>query len=64
MEIRSMMLEFLGSFRRMQEKSRQSRLISLKVPEALLAAFRRRCDLEGMKYQTRIKKLMREWLNE
>ena len=55
-------LEFLESFRRMGEKPERTKLISLKVPEPLLTAFRQRCELEGVKYQTRIKMLMREWL--
>ncbi|HUD70354.1 MAG TPA: hypothetical protein VMQ62_00200 [Dongiaceae bacterium] len=56
--------EFLESFRRLQASGRtRSRLISLKIPEALLQAFRRRCDLEGVRYQTQIKRLMGEWLD-
>ena len=39
-----------------------SRLISMKVPEPLLAGFKLRCKLEGSRYQTKIKELMREWL--
>ncbi|MDX8381898.1 MAG: hypothetical protein R8M14_07290 [Ghiorsea sp.] len=55
-------LEFLESFRRMQEKPVQSKLISIKVPEALLNTFKQRCNLEGLKYQTKIKTLMKDWL--
>ena len=55
-------LEFLESFRRMQEKPVQSKLISLKVPEPLLNTFKQRCNLEGLKYQTKIKSLMQDWL--
>jgi len=55
-------LEFLESFRRMQEKPVQSKLISIKVPEALLNTFKQRCNLEGLKYQTKIKSLMKDWL--
>jgi len=50
-------LEFLESFRRMQSK-----LISLKVPEPMLNTFKQRCDLEGLKYQTKIKSLMLDWI--
>ncbi len=57
-------LEFLESFRRMQEKPVRSKLISLKVPESMLATFKQRCDLHGVKYQTKIKTLMLKWLNE
>jgi len=56
-------LEFLESFRRLHAEARAgSRLISLKVPQDLLDAFRRRCELAGVRYQTQIKRLMRDWL--
>ncbi len=56
-------LEFLESFRLLHgHRASRSRLISLKVPEDLLDLFRRRCALEGVAYQARIKQLMREWL--
>ena len=56
-------LEFLETFRLLQERQRPaSRLISLKVPEDLLRAFRVKCELEGVRYQTRIKRLMSDWL--
>ncbi len=55
-------LEFLESFRLMQAKPSKSKLISLKVPEALLSTFRRRCELQGLRYQTQIKALMERWL--
>jgi len=44
-----------------EASSRPSKLISLRVPEPLLAAFRARCEIEGVKYQTQIKRLMRAW---
>ncbi|MCP3980259.1 MAG: hypothetical protein GY716_13220 [bacterium] len=53
---------FLESFRRMHAPGARSRLISMKVPEPLLDAFRLRCKVEGARYQTKIKQLMREWL--
>ena len=43
-------------------KPGKSRLISLKVPEDLLAAFRDKARLEGRAYQTQIKELMRQWV--
>jgi uncharacterized protein (DUF4415 family) len=43
-------------------KPSRSRLISLKVEETLLEAFRSRCVLQGTPYQTQIKRIMREWL--
>src|SRR2546425_736792 len=55
--------DFLESFRLLQGRApSRSRLISLKVPEHLLDAFRGRCRLEGVKYQTQIKRLMSGWL--
>ncbi len=55
-------LEFLESFRRMQETPKRSKLISLKVPEPMLASFKQKSELEGIKYQTKIKALMQNWL--
>ena len=40
----------------------KSRLISLKVPEPLLEAFKTKARLRGVPYQTQIKRLMSEWL--
>jgi len=55
--------ELLEGFRLLHDRPRPlSRLISLKVPEDLLEAFRARCRLEGFRYQTQIKRLMNEWL--
>ena len=53
---------FLESFREMHAPDAPSRLISMKVPEPLLASFKLRCKLEGLRYQTQIKALMRAWL--
>jgi len=55
-------LEFLEQYRLMQAKPTASKLISMKVPEPLLEAFRRKCELEGVKYQTQIKCLMQAWV--
>ena len=55
-------LEFLESFRLLQMPPEKSKLISIKVPESLLAAFRRKCEICDVKYQTRIKQLMKAWL--
>ena len=56
-------VRFLDDFRRMHEPPESSRLISLRVPESLLGAFRSRCRIEGARYQTRIKQLMSEWVS-
>lgn len=53
---------FLEDFRQLHSLNQQSKLISIKVPEPLLAAFKARCQLENLKYQTQIKNLMRAWL--
>ena len=55
-------LRFLDEFRQIHAPDRPSRLISMRVPEPLLSAFKNRCGLEGVPYQTRIKELMAEWL--
>ena len=56
-------LDFLESFRCMQEKPERSISISIKIPEPMLNTFKQRCKLEGTKYQTKIKTLMQLWLN-
>jgi predicted DNA binding CopG/RHH family protein len=58
-------LTFLEEFRLLQQQKGhvKSKLISMKVPEPLLAAFRQRCEIEGVKYQTQIKKLMQAWVS-
>ena len=57
-------LEFLEAFRLLQEPPTKSKLISIKIPENLLNAFRKKCELNHVKYQTKIKELMQDWLNE
>ncbi len=54
---------FLEDFKRIHGTANsRSRLISLKVPEALLGAFKTQARLSGIAYQTQIKNLMRSWL--
>jgi len=57
-------LRFLEDFRLLHGSadSSQSRLISIKIPETLLRAFKEQSELNGVRYQTQIKKLMRDWL--
>jgi hypothetical protein len=55
-------VRFLEEFRQLHGPARPSRLISMRVPEPLLASFKERCRIEGTPYQTRIKQLMTEWL--
>jgi predicted DNA binding CopG/RHH family protein len=57
-------VEFLENFRELQAnaaKPAKSRLISLKVPEPLLASFKTKARLSGVPYQTQIKRLMTDW---
>lgn len=57
-------LRFLDEFRRLHSPAarRGSRLISLKVPENLLEAFKAKANLHGVPYQTQIKRLMMDWV--
>lgn len=57
-------VRFLEDFRRIQRPAtgEKSRLISIKIPESLLAAFKNKAGLSGTPYQTQIKRLMRAWL--
>ena len=59
-------LRFLEDFRRLHAAPTKgaSRLISMRVPEDLLAAFKAKAELEGVAYQTQIKRLMSAWLGE
>lgn len=55
-------LAFLEEYRLLQAGPSKTRLISIKIPEHLLSAFRSKCELQGIKYQTCIKKLMDGWV--
>lgn len=57
-------LEFIEMFQKAADPraSLPSKLISIKIPEPLLAAFKYRAELEGVPYQTLIKKLMMDYL--
>ncbi len=57
-------LTFLENYRLMQASEDKTKLISMKISESLLAAFRQKCELEGVKYQTKIKLLMSQWLQK
>lgn len=57
-------LRFLEEFRLMQMPEPKSRLISLKVPQPMLALFKQKCAMTGVKYQTQIKSLMQRWLQD
>ncbi len=57
---------FLDQFRQVHGQGQvppsRSKLISMKVPEDMLAAFKVKARMDGTPYQTQIKKLMAEWL--
>ncbi len=61
-------IRFVEDFRRLHGGSSpgaapvKSRLISIKVPEDLLEAFKTKSRLERRPYQTQIKALMKAWL--
>jgi predicted DNA binding CopG/RHH family protein len=58
-------LRFLDDFRRLHGSSpAKSKLISIKVPEDLLNAFRAKARMASTPYQTQIKALMKAWLLE
>jgi predicted DNA binding CopG/RHH family protein len=59
-------IRFLDDFRQLHgaEQRSRSKLISLKVPENLLNAFKAKAQLEGMRYQTQIKQLMADWVRQ
>lgn len=58
--------QFIEDFRKLHGNinSGKSRLISIKVPETLLEAFKAKAQLHNLKYQTQIKTLMLKWLSE
>jgi predicted DNA binding CopG/RHH family protein len=56
-------IEFLENYRTlMSEVPEKCQLISMKIEPSLLKTFKRKAELEGIPYQTQIKKLMRQWL--
>jgi hypothetical protein len=56
-------IEFLENYRMLFSSMREkSQLISIKIEPSLLKAFKHKAKLEGLVYQTQIKKLMRDWL--
>ncbi len=55
-------LEYLENFRLLNAPTAKLKGIDLRVPEPLLAAFRKKCELQGLRYQSQIKQLMQAWL--
>ncbi|MBP9837643.1 MAG: hypothetical protein KBC84_02915 [Proteobacteria bacterium] len=55
--------QFLEEYRLMHENVElKSKLISIRIPECLLEAFKLKCKTTNIPYQAMIKKLMKEWL--
>jgi len=59
-------LQFLDDYKTLyfQAKPVKTKLISIKIPEDLLGTFKIKSELEGIKYQTKIKNLMKEWVKK
>lgn len=56
-------VEFLENFRLLHAGDLgKSRLISVKIPERLLEAFKHKARRDGVPYQSKIKQLMHAWL--
>jgi len=55
-------LRFLEDYRCLNAQPSKTKLISLKVEENMLNAFKQKAEISNIKYQTQIKKLMYEWL--
>ena len=56
-------IRFVEEFRQLHAgTASRSRLISMKVPEILLEAFRAKARLTGRPYQAQIKALMAAWV--
>ena len=55
---------FLDDFRVLHSTppSVENKSIHVRTSKELKRAFRTKCDLEGVKHQTQIKKLMSDWL--
>lgn len=58
-------VEFLEMFRELSDPRAQlpQKLISIRIPVPLLAAFQFKCRHAGIPYQTMIKRLMKDWLS-
>lgn len=56
-------LEFLENYKILvSEIPEKCQLISMKIEPSLLNTFKRKASLNGIPYQTLIKKLMRDWV--
>jgi len=59
-------LRFIEDYRALHlpRPKQRSKLISLKLSEPLLRAFKDKSQLAGVPYQSQIKTLMRQWLGQ
>lgn len=58
-------IDFLENYRMLVAGvPEKCKLISLKIEPSLLNAFKRKSQLQGVHYQTKIKQLMRDWIKE
>lgn len=58
-------IEFLENYRMLVAKvPEKCQPISLKIEPSLLNAFKQKANLEGIHYQTKIKQLMRDWVDK
>ncbi len=59
-------LRYLEGFRLLQREPRpeKARLISVRVPQAMLDTFKAKSARAGVPYQTQLKRLMTRWLEE
>lgn len=59
-------IRFLDDFRQLHGAGvrSKSKLISIKIPENLLSAFKAKARLIDVPYQTQIKKLMKTWVTD
>lgn len=58
-------LEFLEDYKMLVANVPQKcKPISLKIEPALLNTFKQKASLHGVAYQTKIKQLMKEWIEE
>ncbi|MBA2726853.1 MAG: hypothetical protein H0U49_01605 [Parachlamydiaceae bacterium] len=56
-------LEFLENFQKLMfGTAEKCQLISLKIEPSLLKAFKFKSKLSGVAYQTQIKKVMKDWV--
>lgn len=56
-------MEFIEDFQKMMAHvPEKCQAISLKIEPSLLKAFKFKAKLAGVRYQTQIKKLMKEWV--